>query len=132
MFELALKDNEFIQFLRNADYSSYCSINRYNYEINETTSWLIRKIPKILFWNKNTLKGRNVMENIDNIIHVTNWIFIGNIFFFIKINNCKGIFDELFNNGIIRNGLRSDWKYLKKFNWANIEFTPNKESIPNI
>jgi len=47
MFELTLKDSEFIQFLRNADYSSYCSINRYNYEINETTSWLIRKIPKI-------------------------------------------------------------------------------------
>ena len=61
MFELALKDNEFIQFLRNVDYSSYCSINRYNYEINETTSWLIRKIPKTyeeyrLKYNKLPLK----------------------------------------------------------------------------
>lgn len=47
MFELSLKDNEFIQFLRKADYSTYCTINRYHYEITEEISWLIRKIPKI-------------------------------------------------------------------------------------
>ena len=47
MFELAIKNQEFIKFLRKADYRTYCDINRYNHEINETTSWIIRKIPKI-------------------------------------------------------------------------------------
>ena len=47
MFELAIQNQEFIQFLRKIDYSSYCKINRYNHEITEEISWIIRIIPKI-------------------------------------------------------------------------------------
>ena len=69
MFEIAIDDLQFVQFLKNADYSKYCAIQRYNKEIDEqhkniideTISWLIRKMPKIydeyaIKYNKPPLK----------------------------------------------------------------------------
>ena len=77
MFEIAIDDLQFVQFLKNADYSKYCAIQRYNNEIDEqhkneideqhkniideTISWLIRKMPKIydeyaIKYNKPPLK----------------------------------------------------------------------------
>lgn len=47
MFEIAINDTEFEQFLKKTDYSKYCLIQTYNGQIDERVSWLIRKIPKI-------------------------------------------------------------------------------------
>lgn len=47
MFELAINNIEFEQFLKKTDYSRYCLIQTYNGQIYERISWLIRAIPKI-------------------------------------------------------------------------------------
>lgn len=47
MFELAITNDEFEQYLKKTDYSRYCLIQTYNGQIDERISWLIREIPKI-------------------------------------------------------------------------------------
>lgn len=47
MFELAINNIEFEQYLKKTDYSRYCLIQTYNGQIDERISWLIREIPKI-------------------------------------------------------------------------------------
>ncbi len=55
IFEIAIDDQSFVQFLKKADYSKYCAIQRYNNAIgdrykkitDERISWLIREVPKI-------------------------------------------------------------------------------------
>ena len=107
MFEIAIDDLQFVQFLKNADYSKYCAIQRYNNEIDEqhkniideTISWLIRKMPKIydeyaIKYNKPPLKTiYKHMKKERQLLQAYQKLYGNEI-----VDNYQGIYDESNND----------------------------------